>query len=188
MSKPTLYIFAGANGCGKTTIAKRITKELEISFINADEIAAKLSGQSNTTAGRVFFKDFETKVEEGVSFAIESTLSGKTIVQRIQSARHRGFEVFIVYLFLNSPKTNIERVNERVKMNGHFVPHEDIIRRFYRSKKQFWKTYRFLCDAWVLLYNPSDSLTTVANGNNLTKELKVLNQNLMNDFLDQVNL
>jgi len=37
--KKTLYIIAGANGSGKTTFAEKFSKNEDIKFINADNIA-----------------------------------------------------------------------------------------------------------------------------------------------------
>ena len=50
MSK--LYIVSGANGSGKTTFSKKLTQELNIYFLNADEIAKEIDPH-NTTGGEV---------------------------------------------------------------------------------------------------------------------------------------
>lgn len=89
MQKPTLYIFAGANGSGKTTIAKNFTKHLKVPFINADEIAARLGHNAELQAGRLFIHEFEKRILKNKSFAIESTLSGKTIINHLISAKKK---------------------------------------------------------------------------------------------------
>lgn len=185
MPKPTLYIFAGANGSGKTTIAKRLTAIFDVPFVNADEIAASLKDKSNIRAGKLFISTIKQLVAQNKSFAIESTLSGKSIAHHINEAKCAGFHVQIIYLYLNNPETNIERIKVRVSSGGHHVPKRDVLRRFYRSRQQFWNTYRLLCNDWILLYNPSDSLIVIAEGNSNT--YTVYNEGLMNDFLECID-
>jgi predicted ABC-type ATPase len=56
----TLYIIAGANGSGKTTFAKEFSKNKNLNFINADEIAKELDSENLTKykikAGKLFFQ------------------------------------------------------------------------------------------------------------------------------------
>lgn len=47
---------------------------------------------------------------------------------------------------------------------GHFVPDEDVRRRFERGKKNFWKLYRDLATRWSLIYNSGDTFQEVAFG------------------------
>ncbi len=188
MQKPILYIFAGANGSGKTTIAKLFTEKLKIPFINADEIAASMDGRYETaivSAGRDFLKQIDKRIKKGKPFAIESTLSGKTIGNLIKKANSEGFNVNIVYMFLHDPSSNIGRIKTRVTKGGHHVSDKDVLRRFYRSKKQFWNTYRLLCQNWVLLYNSSERLVSVATGNK--ESITIVEKDLYNLYLEQVN-
>ncbi|MEK6560859.1 MAG: AAA family ATPase, partial [Nitrospirota bacterium] len=43
MKTKNVYIIAGPNGSGKTTFAKELIKELNLPFVNADEIALEMS-------------------------------------------------------------------------------------------------------------------------------------------------
>ncbi len=80
---PELMIFAGCNGAGKTTAAKVFLPDLFsiIEFINADYIASGISLFNHEAAaieaGRIFLKRFEEIVSNNLSYAIETTLSGK---------------------------------------------------------------------------------------------------------------
>ena len=47
---------------------------------------------------------------------------------------------------------------------GHDVPGEDITRRFYRSKHNFWNVYRHMADKWQLFYNATEGFRLVASG------------------------
>ena len=59
----------------------------------------------------------------------------------------------MIYIFLDSPNLCINRVKTRVIKGGHDVPEEDIKRRFYRSKYNFWHNFTKLSDKWIMLYN-----------------------------------
>ena len=161
-----LYIIAGANGSGKTTFAKAFADIHGLYFINADEIAKELDPENITKyqvkSGRIFFQELKKRLSENNSFIIETTLSGKYLVKYIKKAQANGFEVELIYLFLEKPETNITRVSNRVLNGGHHVPKDDIIRRFYRSKEMFMHTYEKLVDKWTIYYNSDEVFERIA--------------------------
>ena len=163
-----LIIIAGANGSGKTTFAIPYIKELGYDFLNADEIAKELELQGHKSvmikAGRIFFNRLNKNIEEGVNFVVETTLSGTYINKVAIRAKKAGFNIAIIYIFLDDAELCVERVKTRVIKGGHHVPTEDIIRRFYRSKENFWKNFTQLADEWHLLYNGEESFQQVAIG------------------------
>ena len=69
-----------------------------------------------------------------------------------------------------------------MKLGGHFVPDEDVIRRYYRSKTNFWNIYRKLAESWVMIYNSTNTApqrVAVGTGENFIVEL----ENLFHNFL-----
>jgi predicted ABC-type ATPase len=82
----------------------------------------------------------------------------------IASARDMGYPVTIAFLFVESADVCVARVAGRVRAGGHDVPESDIRRRFTRSIRNFWSTYRELADSWVLLYNGAMTLEDIAVG------------------------
>lgn len=153
MISPTLIIFVGANGSGKTTAAERYLKEpkaLFTDFINTDEIARGLSPfepeAARVSAGKIFFERFDEFVRQKKSFAFETTLAGTIHAKYIRKAKDAGYRVYMVYLYLDDPLLNVARVNIRVKQGGHNVPEEDIKRRYKRSLYNLMNTYWHLCD------------------------------------------
>lgn len=64
---------------------------------------------------------------------------------------------------MESPQVSIDRIKIRVLNGGHFVPDDDVKRRFYRSKNLFWTKYRLLADEWAIYYNSNDDFEEIAN-------------------------
>ncbi len=96
------------------------------------------------------------------SFAIESTLSGKTYVKLLQQARVQGYRVILHYVMIDSANQAVERVKLRVLTGGHHVPEDDIRRRFARSVKHFMADYLPLADEWGLWENASPPPVMIA--------------------------
>ncbi|GAB6072712.1 zeta toxin family protein [Venenivibrio stagnispumantis] len=174
----TLFIIAGANGSGKTTFAKEFCKENNLEFLNTDEIAKHC--KSDIEAGRKFLKLVREKFNQGSSFVIETTLSGKYIKQLIKEAKQKRFKVKLIYIFLSKPEENILRVKQRIVTGGHFVPEEDIKRRYYRSKKLFLELRNFV-DSWSLIFNGEDDFVLVAKDN------QIYIDELYKKFLEDLN-
>lgn len=83
---PTFCILGGCNGAGKTTLARELLPRLGLMrFLNADELARGLS-----------------LMEAKSSFAIESTLSGKTYVALIREAKACGYRILLHYIVIGS--------------------------------------------------------------------------------------
>lgn len=150
---PTLCIIGGCNGAGKTTLARELLPRLGLMrFLNADEIARGLSpldpSLSAFKAGRLVLEEARSLIASGSSFGLESTLSGKTYVAMLREARARGFRVIVHYVMIGSAQQAVERVKLRVKLGGHHVPDEDVMRRFDRSIRHLLEDYLPLADEW----------------------------------------
>lgn len=172
----TLYIISGANGSGKTTFAKNFSKVNDLYFINADEIAKELDSKNITKykikAGKIFFSEFNKNLKLNKSFVIETTLSGRYLINYIKKAKELKYNISLIYLFLENPNININRVKNRVLNGGHHVPQSDIIRRYYRSKNMFWNIFKNIVDTWSIYYNSDEIFEKIASNNKVLDEEK----------------
>jgi len=163
-----LIIVGGANGAGKTTFAVEYASRRNCLYLGADAIAAELAPDTPdlvpVAAGQELMRRLTDALADEDLVVLESTLAGRTLRHTIRNARDAGFTITIVYLFLDSADTCVERVRERVQKGGHSVPESDIRRRFLRSIRNFWRLYRPLADHWVLVYNSGNQPLDVAAG------------------------
>ena len=157
--KPRCIIIAGPNGAGKTTFARNyLLQDAGIeNFVNADYIAMGLSPlkpeRAARHAGRLLLEELDRLIAANESFALESTLSGLTYVERIERMRKAGYHIEIIFLELSSASLAIKRVAHRVKHGGHHVPDEDVRRRYDRGLRNFERYYKDLADSWVMYDN-----------------------------------
>ena len=91
-------------------------------------------------------------LEEGVSFARESTLTAKFDFTLMEEAKQRGYEVELVYIRLASEELALKRVAARASRGGHSVPPHDVVRRFKRSLENLPKAMA-LADKVTILDN-----------------------------------
>ena len=128
---PALHLFPRSKGAGKTTFARAYPRQLDPipRFLNADEL------------------------DRGLSFGLESTLSGTTHTKLIQQAKSLGYQIELHYLWLPSPELAIRRIAQRVKMGGHAIPETDVRRRFTRSWTNLIYLYGPLADTWQVWDN-----------------------------------
>lgn len=170
-SGPELLIIAGPNGAGKTTFVNTYLPEYTNvrEFVNADLIAKGISPfdpeGAMIEAGKLLLGRVRQLITEQFSFALESTLSGKSYVSLIHHAKKMGFTIRLYYIYLNSVELSINRIEDRVRKGGHNVEREIVIRRYERSLKNLFSLYLPLVDEWRLIDNSSSNFRPVASGN-----------------------
>ena len=160
MSKlPKLYIIAGCNGAGKTTASFTILPEVLNckEFINADEIAKGLSPFQPESvamqAGRIMLARMDELLQKGETFAFETTLATKSYKQKIEWAQANGYEVTLLFFWLDSPNIAKERVAQRVAEGGHNIPLETIERRYYNGIANLFTIYIDMVDICYIFDN-----------------------------------
>ena len=158
MSKK-LYIIAGCNGAGKTTASFTILPEVLDckEFINADEIAKGLSPFQPESvamqAGRIMLARMDELLQKGETFAFETTLATKSYKQKIEWAQANGYEVTLLFFWLDSPNMAKKRVAQRVAEGGHSIPSETIERRYHNGIANLFAIYIDMVDFCYIFDN-----------------------------------
>jgi predicted ABC-type ATPase len=132
--KGRLFVAAGTNGAGKSSLVGEYLAEQGSAYFNPDLFARQLIEQgwevaaANAQAWKTGLEGLQRAIARNEDFSFETTLGGSTIAQTLHAAIDAGLAVYLLYVGLSSPDLHIERVRERVKRGGH-----DIRRRYTAS-------------------------------------------------------
>lgn len=149
--------------------------------MNADEIAKGLSpfnpaGQ-RVLAGKLLISRVDGLISKKENFAIETTLSGNTLMRVLISAKAQGYYIKMYYIYTNNVDINLKRIENRVRQGGHSVPIMDVRRRYKRSIQNFFNKYLSLCDM-IGIYDGSSEIPTFV-GAKQNGTLKILKSSLL---------
>ena len=188
-NKKQLYIIAGCNGAGKTTASFTILPEVLDckEFINADEIAKGLSPFQPESvamqASRIMLARMDELLQKGETFAFETTLATKSYKQKIEWAQANGYEVTLLFFWLNTSKLAKKRVAQRVAEGGHNIPDEIIERRYHSGITQLITTYMDMIERYYIFDNSEGERTPIAKKYKGGKEI-IYNTDLYNQMKD----
>lgn len=119
-NKSLAIFYCGTNGEGKSTLRSFNQDSVQI-VIDSDHIAMQINPDNprlaDIEAGRKAIELFKFAIRHNISFSMESTLSGKSILQRMEVAK-KNFYTRLNYVGVDDPKINIARVKARVKQAG----------------------------------------------------------------------
>jgi predicted ABC-type ATPase len=137
-----IYVLAGTNGAGKSSIAGAMFRQQGVEPFDPDAAARRLLSANpgmtqvaaNSAAWHIGRRLLERAIAGRLDFAFETTLGGNTITALLAKALASGVEVRIWYVGLASPELHIARVRSRVERGGHDIPEARIRDRFDRSR------------------------------------------------------
>ena len=138
---PRIYLLAGTNGAGKSSIAGAMLIAEGVEYFNPDQAAELIRvanpgitlEESQSVAWDEGRRLLERAINERLDYAFETTLGGRTIPALLEKAMETGIEVRIWYVGLTNAELHIARVHARVKRGGHDIPEERIRQRYPRS-------------------------------------------------------
>ena len=140
-------LIAGVNGVGKSSFAGLLlsqNNDLGI-FIDTDKKSAALGGELQ--GGRWAVRQIRDCLEKGISFAQETTLSGRQPLQTILRAHEQGYAIHLHYIGLDSLEDSLERIANRVRRGGHSIPEETVRHRFHKRFQDLKKILPYCQDA-----------------------------------------
>jgi len=154
---PRIYVLAGTNGAGKSSIAGAMLLRRRVEYFNPDEAARRIlaanPGISQTQANGAAWHEgrrlLERAIAEHLDFAFETTLGGRTITGLLERAAAQGIEVRVWYVGLTSPALHVARVRARVARGGHDIPEARIRERYDASRLNLIRLLPSLIELWV---------------------------------------
>ncbi len=144
---PTIYVLAGVNGSGKSSIGGAAITSFGAEYYNPDLAASHLRqihpNMTQTTANSRAWTLGKEMLEKAIAnketYAFETTLGGHTITNRLIKATQKGLKIKIWYAGLKSVELNLARVKARVARGGHDIPESDIRKRWDGSRRNLIK-------------------------------------------------
>lgn len=91
-------IIAGVNGVVKAVLQALLSSGNDIGVVIADELPEN--------------KSIESAIEEGINFALETTLSGTRTLRTIKQARERDYRIWLCYVGANTDEDDIKRFGD----------------------------------------------------------------------------
>jgi predicted ABC-type ATPase len=166
MPRPVLYVLAGVNGAGKSSIGGHLLQRAGLTWFNPDTFARELkaaAGCDQETANALAWQEGMRRLEEaiakGLNHAFETTLGGKSMTAKILEAT-KTHDVLIWFCGLSSPDLHIARVKARVAAGGHPIPDEKIRERYPQAQLNLIKLMPHA--AYIKVYD--NSAEAAANG------------------------
>ena len=158
---PCIYVLAGTNGAGKSSIAGAMFEGQGGVYFNPDEAAGRILAvnpgltqeDANSAAWHEGRHLLERAIAKRLTYAFETTLGGDTITALLERALSAGIEVRVWYVGLSSPELHIARVRARVARGGHDIPETRIRERYHRSRLNLIRLLPNLTE--LLLYDNS---------------------------------
>ncbi|MGY4396182.1 putative ABC-type ATPase [Sphingomonas sp. UYAg733] len=130
--KPIFWIIAGPNGSGKNSLYNRTDIEGwggSVWIINPDLLTSKIvesesleQGVANLAAVERVEEWLDVSINAYQTIGVETVLSSAKYRRLVEKAKHRGFEVRMIYVVLDTLELQLSRIRNRVAEGGHDVP------------------------------------------------------------------
>jgi predicted ABC-type ATPase len=143
-ARPVIFVLAGVNGAGKSSVGGAILKEHGLKWFNPDAFSRQRVAQgvgkdaADAEAWAYGKSRLEAAIAGGTDFALkttlgETTLGGNTITALLARAA-ATHDVVMIFCGLESVESHIARVALRVRHGGHDIPEQRIRERWTRAR------------------------------------------------------
>jgi predicted ABC-type ATPase len=141
--KARIYVIAGVNGAGKSSVVGAWIRENGAEYFNPDERTKQYRtaspDMSENEANSRAWNDGKAGLEEAIrdrqDYVFETTLGGATLAKLLFTALDRGLEVSVFYVGLAGVELHLERIRARVAAGGHAIPETKVRERYVSSMK-----------------------------------------------------
>ena len=140
-----LFVLAGVNGAGKSSLGGAALQASGAEFFNPDVMAARLreqqpglsAEQANGLAWTLGRQGLERALAEGLTYAFETTLGGNSLPRLVLEGARHGAEVHLWFAGLATPELHLRRIAARVAAGGHDIPQAKV-----RERLEAWSQVR----------------------------------------------
>jgi predicted ABC-type ATPase len=150
MHKPRLLVIAGCNGSGKSSFSRSLVPsdsiipfDYDFHFLSRyrDLLEIDIKEQmAHNLASSDLITEIEEAWETGKDFAFETNFDNEPMFWP-NKFRAKGYDLFLIFLCLDSLELANKRVAIRVENGGHFVPKFEVERRYYAGFENLNKYY-----------------------------------------------
>ena len=139
---PAIFVLAGPNGGGKSSIGGAMIRSRGADYYNPDEATRALAlanphlpfDEVNALAWKIGYDRLHAAITTRSRFAIETTLGGRSITELLMTASTTGVALHLWYVALGSADAHVTRVRARVAAGGHDIPEMTIRARYDSSR------------------------------------------------------
>ena len=136
-----IFVLAGVNGAGKSSIGGAALEAAGARFYNPDLQARDLMAANpqlaqevaNAQAWELGRQGLERALASGGQYLFETTLGARTLASMLTAGAKAGAEVHVWFAGLATPELHIARVQARVAHGGHDIPEPKIRQRYVSS-------------------------------------------------------
>jgi predicted ABC-type ATPase len=184
-------IIAGPNGAGKSTYTS--LHNFGCVTLDPDKIAKSIDlpvRQRMLQAGRTVHQETRRLLNSDESFAIETTLAGRTVFRTLAAAKSKGMFIELHFIGLSSLALSQLRVSQGFKLGGHGIPLHETARRYPRIQHNLPRCLRSV-DIGFIIDNSSEKqfilAMTVEKGTATLHDNSIPWVNELNQSLVQLN-
>ena len=143
----TIFVLAGCNGAGKSSVGGAALLRMGAAYYNPDDAARRIAivnqhrsppltqEEVNAAAWNEGRRLLERAINGRLDFAFETTLGGNTITELLERAADSDIAVNIWFVGLATVELHLERVRRRVAKGGHDIPEAKVRERYQRGRE-----------------------------------------------------